>query len=516
MEKQLISLDKDRGFIKACYFDGEFYPFPQGEIPFWWAKEVRQLMEFYCKNKNINKDVCKNIKINCIVGNNGAGKSRIFSYISDNLKNDDVCVLLDDFFALWSWFCSKYNVNRYLFAGKSFYSNKSSQDIDSTQNTSYIYNFVLLFNYFLHNKQKWSVDFMYSFFKKSIQKNELCFRSGWDKDYWTHVFRKNFINSDEKYNTLRKVLNMSWENFVEYQNIIEKIINNISNQKYEAEWKDFLKYLNILQKITQRIARIMYRKNVIIWWDIGSLESICSTLVDNARDNFSLNELLNVIIKIDEISDEEKVKFLYILSDKVFYIFDSKFTDEYNKDYYFSQFSAWEQTLFLRILNIVSEIYLSHKDKFIILIDEPDLHLHLWIQKQYIQKLIDTFLLFSFDKKLHFIISTHSPFILSDLPKESIVLLKREDGWTRVIPTRDSTFGANFIDLINNGFFFADEGVLWAFSEEVISMLADLERKRIFNNDTNNKNNKIIDMIWDDFLRNNLLYFNPKLNAKNL
>jgi len=71
----------------------------------------------------------------------------------------------------------------------------------------------------------------------------------------------------------------------------------------------------------------------------------------------------------------------------------------------------------------------------LILIDEPDLHLHLDWQRQYIAKLIDTFSAVPENIKMHFIIATHSPFIVSDLPKENILRVqKNKDGSTTFIP----------------------------------------------------------------------------------
>jgi predicted ATP-binding protein involved in virulence len=66
---------------------------------------------------------------------------------------------------------------------------------------------------------------------------------------------------------------------------------------------------------------------------------------------------------------------------------------------------------------------LKSKQDFIVLIDEPDLHLHLDWQRQYIQKLIDVFSTLDPEISLHFIIATHSPFIISDLPTESMIIL---------------------------------------------------------------------------------------------
>ena len=53
--------------------------------------------------------------------------------------------------------------------------------------------------------------------------------------------------------------------------------------------------------------------------------------------------------------------------------------------------------------------------------------LHLDWQRQYIQKLIDVFSTLPSDIKLHFVIATHSPFLISDLPTECIIALKKDD-----------------------------------------------------------------------------------------
>jgi predicted ATP-binding protein involved in virulence len=53
--------------------------------------------------------------------------------------------------------------------------------------------------------------------------------------------------------------------------------------------------------------------------------------------------------------------------------------------------------------------------------------LHLEWQQVYIQRLIDVFSTIPSDITMHFIIATHSPFIISDLPKENIIKLVKND-----------------------------------------------------------------------------------------
>ncbi len=188
----------------------------------------------------------------------------------------------------------------------------------------------------------------------------------------------------------------------------------------------------------------------------------------------------------------------------------------------FNNFSAWEKTILTRFTNIYRAFNISQERNLnewntaIVLIDEPDLHLHLDWQRKYIQKLIDVFSTLPEEINIHFIIATHSPFIISDLPWECIVKLQWDWKWnTEISYLKDSekTFWANYIDLIEDGFFFEDKNLMWSFSENIIWWLAEEERKKFFNWETNY--NTLKQNIWDDFLKQNLAYFYKKDNEEN-
>lgn len=175
----------------------------------------------------------------------------------------------------------------------------------------------------------------------------------------------------------------------------------------------------------------------------------------------------------------------------------------------FENLSAWEKTMLIRFTNIYEKILLEKvnwKTVFLILIDEPDLHLHLDWQRQYIQKLIDVFSTLDPEISLHFIIATHSPFIISDLPQKSLVLL---ENWKQ-IEYEWETFWANYIDIIKNGFFFDKKKFMWSFAEEVIGEVAQSKRKELLDIPNGNDRELTYEIeknIWDKFLKNNLVYF---------
>lgn len=178
----------------------------------------------------------------------------------------------------------------------------------------------------------------------------------------------------------------------------------------------------------------------------------------------------------------------------------------------YKDFSSGQKILFYRFFQILRQVLSRDKYKeFIVLIDEPDLHLHLDWQRKYIKTLIDIFSNLE-DTKIQFIIATHSPFIVSDIPKENIIVLN----WWKVEELNNQTFGANYIDLIRDWFFFENKNLMWNFAETVIWKLADEERDIYLENVLDEKkiedieNKKVV--IWDEFLRDNLLYFKSKNN----
>jgi predicted ATP-dependent endonuclease of OLD family len=78
--------------------------------------------------------------------------------------------------------------------------------------------------------------------------------------------------------------------------------------------------------------------------------------------------------------------------------------------------SSGEQTMFARFFPLIVDM----EDNCIVIIDEPEVHLHpTWIQ-HYIYTLVE---LFS-EYNSHIILATHSPLIISDIPKECIVAFK--------------------------------------------------------------------------------------------
>ncbi len=193
------------------------------------------------------------------------------------------------------------------------------------------------------------------------------------------------------------------------------------------------------------------------------------------------------VINFKSIKNIEK--FIYFKKYKDF--FDYDFIDGRQRRY--NHLSTGEQTLFGLLLNIFFQLnltynYSKNSDPHIFCLDEPDISLHPSWQKKYINEILTLFK--KFDKKIHLLITTHSPFILSDIPKQNIIFLdtyQKEDkevkngeqkiGNCKVLShdevlSKKQTFGANIHTLLSDSFFMED-GLMGEFAKSKINEIKE-------------------------------------------
>jgi len=140
--------------------------------------------------------------------------------------------------------------------------------------------------------------------------------------------------------------------------------------------------------------------------------------------------------------DDENI-FLYIKA-PYFDYFEFDLIDTVKRRY--SNLSSGEQVLFGQLLQI--HFYLKNRQDALFLLDEPESFLHPEWQKSYLKELMDLVSLFT-ENKVHFLITSHSPFLLSDLPKENVIFLEKG----KQVDVDIETFGANIHTLLSHGFF---------------------------------------------------------------
>lgn len=232
----------------------------------------------------------------------------------------------------------------------------------------------------------------------------------------------------------------------------------------------------------------------------------------NSHHN-SLEEVFNIFNKI--------VPWIYI----EFYDGDKSYSSLSSGEKMFLSFSI---NMMYQIRNI--ELLKKQPYKTInLFLDEVEFGLHPEWQKRFIQEVL--YILKNFKSKFNLFYATHSPFILSDLPKENIIFLDKVDEKTKekypninisnlenayCINVSEhielNTFGQNIHTLLADGFFMED-GTMGEFAKSKIKeilnflngqgKLKTIKKKLI---------KSIIESIGEDFLRKKLfdLYYKHK------
>ncbi|WP_342410197.1 AAA family ATPase [Paenibacillus sp. FSL R10-2778] len=106
--------------------------------------------------------------------------------------------------------------------------------------------------------------------------------------------------------------------------------------------------------------------------------------------------------------------------------------------------SSGELTMLYRFLPLITNI----DENSVVFIDEPETHLHpVWIQKfvEYLAELFSEY-------KTHFILATHSPLIVSDVPMECIVGLKKNENQILQYEPKDRTLGGSSNNILRDVF----------------------------------------------------------------
>lgn len=277
-----------------------------------------------------------------------------------------------------------------------------------------------------------------------------------------------------------------------------KIYNEFINESSER-LKYIDRYANALKKDTSHIAFKI--KQVINFLKYSLLDK-------KEKQNIKIDELANKIHGLRK--DEPSLKLMELLPPP---IFDVNFIlkDDKGRISDFRDLSSGEKQyihsnsiLIYHLLNIDS--VLDNKElipyrSVNIIFDEIELYYHPELQRRFISQLRNTLVKVSSYlekiKEINFCFVTHSPFILSDIPKNNILFLNEES------ENLKETFAANIHDLLATSFFLKN-GFIGEFSKQKIQNVIDLLQK-----DAKNVNSEellnIINLIGESFLKEKLL-----------
>jgi len=379
--------------------------------------------------------------------------------------------------------------------------------------------------------------YMTFYFIDSIISMAEHFRSDFGEDFINEIIEKNLIeNLEEKYkiwNNGRTEFNVTQSLRYEhlYYNLVLIILKQfVKNFKiYVIELQNKIKKDNNHQNINNYLedeylnyyTEIKYINHHVL------LGKIISQNFDypNFKENTAL--LAGKTMSIKEIIPVQNKKYIDLLFRKG--ILNQNFL---NSSQNYNLLSGGEKQFIKFFTNISYTLHTQseYEEKQIVFLDEVDLSFHPNWQKKILKNIVDCVLkinsLRSNHVKYHLVFITHSPFILSDLPKENVIFLEKytkeeiEDNSLeqKIGNCKNASneieinpFGANIHTLLSHGFFMKN-GLMGEFAKTKINEIIDYlnDEKTIDKISTpQNQIKSVIDNIGEDLLRMKLtdMYF---------
>ena len=314
-----------------------------------------------------------------------------------------------------------------------------------------------------------------------------------------------------------------------YHNVIKK--NEEKHDKYLIELKNLEQFDTIINKINL-ICKITCKYLDTINGGLGVsfgyyefLDEICnkinqlidkyinySYLIEKSNIFSKINEVCEIKINLNDQFDQNVFNFLELYemgNNGPSLIRDFK---KVFKVYLNNNISEGE----LQLINTYSGIYYAltngykNQKSAIILLDEPDKSFHpMWISS-FIDNLVKLVESIDNDMKYQFIISTHSPFMLSDVPKDCITCIDIVDH-QRIVSKAKKSFASNYYDIIKDTFFLEDSVGMFAKRKinEMIEVINNIDNN--INEEKIKRINEMISVIDDNYLKNIL---HSELNKK--
>jgi len=295
--------------------------------------------------------------------------------------------------------------------------------------------------------------------------------------------------------------------------ITSRQVAKINAMNFSKEMDTFNSRIVYLNEILQMI----YANKNVFYLDIegfGGYSRIID-LLRNVEDKYYINEN-NIKFKLlDEIEKNHILKLIE------FYDSTEELREVYPLKIEFLNLSSGELQFIKHFSNLNKAIHIASLNKriknMIIFLDEPDSNFHPEWSRRYISNLVNLLNKIALDRNFKFqvIMTTHSPFMISDIPKQFITcidVVKEHGELKRVVSKADFGFMSNFYDLIKNNFFM--KYPIGDYARSIFkNLITDID-KLDNNKDQIRKIKNIISLIDDPLIKRKLLnYIEQKIDA---
>jgi len=431
----------------------------------------------------------EDINVTAIVGKNGSGKSNILKSLFQNDDNSSAKEKL--------WYLLYNNgLSIYFIDNMGIHENKDIQ-----KNSKY--NIEELKKKSIQPKINFSMIYFSNIFQYLPVHDDKQDRSFYNisTSYLINRYSKKLNNSSNfksQYNyykskSIEQTLTMLQDTNLKLNFDLPKELNIVTQGGYPTD--EYNKMEKILKKEEDILFKLRVKYNIIYNYIFNYLDDEEVQKLLNSGNKKTIEDFYEEI-KIELPFDNEVDDFLNLLDNPNFIMTSIKIKDindifieklkSFNKVQAFSlnlldvltfnwkpELSSGQEAFlfqFAQFYNILKNGNNIKRD-IIILIDEGDMTMHPDWQKQYIKWYIDFFLKNFKDNNFHLIFTTHSPFLLSDIPKENIVFL---NGSLK----EKQTFGANIHTLLSDSFFMKN-GLMGEFAKSKINEIKEFHTKVI-------------------------------------
>ncbi|SUX45672.1 AAA family ATPase [Chryseobacterium indoltheticum] len=147
---------------------------------------------------------------------------------------------------------------------------------------------------------------------------------------------------------------------------------------------------------------------------------------------------------------------------------------------------------------LFDELRYSKQQNLFLCIDEGDLYLHPKWQTEFFSKLIKI-LPRIYSGKIQLLLTSHSPFLISDLPNQNITILDSINGSKNGTELSIKTFGGNLYDLYSEPFFLENKKTSDFAYNHIKNIIQNIESEN--KEFTKNEITKLVDIIGDEIIR---------------
>lgn len=302
-----------------------------------------------------------------------------------------------------------------------------------------------------------------------------------DEYSYDSIYDINFDESIENVSYKKRVFAKINRNEIYTEKEAERVfISNLLNSDFYLKYKEEYK-AEYNEQIDSSIQENFQKSNVIdelisiFSWHYKELNDLLS-YIQNFLEKTSMSDDK---VLIDTDSPWLKDFILKYGSSKYNILLDFEWRNLSSGEYSFLSFMS-------RLYDI-STVLGKGNQNLVLIIDEGELYFHPQWQKKYINLLIRALEIIIPTGHFQVLLTTHSPFLLSDLPDYNVRLLKKGDekAHNTSLLKNDRTFGANIQELFMNSFFL-EGGLTGEFSKGKIN--SAIKEVLDYNEETYKKN----------------------------